>query len=166
MENWRPIPNYPLYLVSDAGNVKSIYSTGVCLKPGDSFGYERIQLRQTTGGKQKHFFVHRLVLLAFVGACPTKRECNHKNGLKKDNRLENLEYVTRHYNQWHCTNVIKTRESQKGSKHGRSKINEKTALAIRAAREAGGAMQDIADKFNVCIATVSMIVNRKIWRHI
>ena len=46
--------------------------------------------------------VHRLVAMAFNGPIPAKLEVNHKNGVKHDNRPENLEYVTHRENMLHA----------------------------------------------------------------
>lgn len=51
----------------------------------------------------------------------------------------------------------------KGSKHGRSKINEETVMAIRSTE---GTLKMVANKFNVSIMLVSLIRRRKIWRHV
>ena len=61
-------------------------------------GYRYIRLK--CKGRQRNIFVHRLVMLAFCG--PDDREVNHKNGRKDDNRLENLEYMTRSENIQHA----------------------------------------------------------------
>lgn len=61
-------------------------------------GYRYIQVM--CQGKPKNILVHRLVMLAFCG--PDNREVNHKNGRKDDNRLENLEYMTRSENVQHA----------------------------------------------------------------
>jgi hypothetical protein len=47
-------------------------------------------------------FVHRIVAAAFIGPCPDGLEINHKNGIKLDNRAENLEYTTRSANMKHA----------------------------------------------------------------
>lgn len=56
----------------------------------------------------KTYKVHRLVLIVFIWEDPLKKECNHMNWIKDDNRLENLEWVTpkensvhRYYVLWH-----------------------------------------------------------------
>jgi len=65
-------------------------------------GYIRISL-----GKRKSFFIHRLIALCFIGE--SSLEVNHKNGNKLDNRLSNLEYVSRLDNMRHAkdTGLIK-----------------------------------------------------------
>lgn len=62
----------------------------------NSKGYLRVGI----GGKR--YFVHSLVLEAFVGPCPEGFECNHKDRNRSDNRLENLEWVTHQDN---CRNT-------------------------------------------------------------
>src|ERR1700722_7072894 len=102
MENWKDIVSYEgFYQISDAGNVRALtgYRAGM-LKGEDSFGYRRVTLWQD--GKPEKFMVHVLVIVHFVGVAPDGKEVNHKNGNRADNRLENLEYVTKSQNQIHA----------------------------------------------------------------
>jgi hypothetical protein len=59
----------------------------------DTRGYLRAGL--TKANRKKHFRIHQLVLMAFVGPCPPNQEVRHLNGAKTDNRLENLQYGTK-----------------------------------------------------------------------
>ena len=63
------------------------------LKPGlDKYGYYRITL--SNNGKRKSYYVHRLVARAYLKDYDEKLQVNHKNGIKTDNRVENLEMMT------------------------------------------------------------------------
>lgn len=98
-EIFKPIPGYENYKVSNHGNIYSEIS-GRKLKPGrDSYGYMQVCLCKK-GQKPLTSKVHRLVLSAFQG--PSDLDVNHKNGVKDDNNLENLEYCTRAENIRHA----------------------------------------------------------------
>jgi hypothetical protein len=103
-EEWVSINKYPGYEVSNTGMVRSsrsgklrILRAAVSVNPG----YEAVALY--FGEKQhKSERVHRLVLEAFAGPCPVGFVANHKNGIKKDNHIENLEWVTQKRNHHHA----------------------------------------------------------------
>lgn len=89
------------YEVSTLGRVRN-KRTGRVLKPTLSRGYEKVTL--CWNGERKNAQVHRLVLMAFrhLG---DGLECNHINGVKNDNRLENLEWVTCSQNHHHAVRL-------------------------------------------------------------
>lgn len=102
-EIFRPIPEYVgLYEVSNFGNVKSLKSRHnkiIVLKKGvDLSGYEIVTLCRN--GVHKTKTVHRLVLSAFLGI--SDKNVNHIDGNKKNNCVENLEYVTKSQNTLHA----------------------------------------------------------------
>lgn len=99
MEIFKEIEGFSNYEVSNFGNVRN-KKTGRVLKPKkNNCGYLEVSLRKD--GKKKMFYVHRLVAIDFIENPRNKKEVNHINGIKTDNRVENLEWVTHQENQLH-----------------------------------------------------------------
>lgn len=93
-ENWRKIADYQNYSVSDLGHVRND-KTGKLLKTvKHPNGYLVVNLYPT----RKTFKVHRLVAEAFIANPNNYPIINHKNEVKDDNRVENLEWCTYEYN--------------------------------------------------------------------
>lgn len=113
-EVWKPVKGYEgIYEVSNIGRVKScerivtrsngrkINFPEKIMKPSINHkGYEVIDLRKN--GKRECGFVHRLVGKAFIKNPDNKKQINHKNGVKRDNNVDNLEWVTNKENVIHA----------------------------------------------------------------
>jgi hypothetical protein len=94
MEKYISITLSPTYFISNLGNVKN--SRGTILKQTTcKKGYKKISI----GNPRKSYKVHRLVALMFIENELNKSQVNHINGIKNDNRVENLEWMT---NQENC----------------------------------------------------------------
>lgn len=112
-EKWKSIRGFEEYYeVSDKGNVRSLsrkvihkngrihYYYSQKIKPFISCGYRRVGL--TIKRYKKHFFIHELVSIAFIGNRPNGLQINHKDAIKTNNIVENLEYLTRKQNAQHA----------------------------------------------------------------
>lgn len=124
MEIWRDIADFEgLYQVSNLGRVKSKnyrHTTGQerVLKPvKDRYGYLRVDLCKD--GKVKNMKVHRLVAQAFIPNPNNWPQVNHRDEIKSNNSVENLEWVTASYNTNYGTRierVIATHNTRKTCK--------------------------------------------------
>jgi hypothetical protein len=171
---FRDVPNFPGYRVGNDGSVWSQWDScrwgrvrkerwrRMKLSPNPR-GYPRVNLALSERKTYKTFRVHRLVLEAFVGPCPDGLECRHKNGVKTDNRLENLIWGTpeenRGDNHTHGT-------YQNGENHSQAKLEAAQVLEIRRRRAAGESLKQLAEEFGVNVPNISSIVNRRSWKHL
>lgn len=118
------------------------------------------------GGKQCRFYVHRLILEAFVGPCPDGLECLHHDGNPANNWIGNLSWGT------HVKNVDDSRRHETcqmghlGEKNGQAKLMEADIPVIRRLASEGVVYHDIAARFGTTTPNVCYIVNRKSWAHI
>lgn len=96
-EIWKPVPDVSGYEVSNLGRVKNANKT-TCLSFGFWGDYYTVQLGRQGGAH----LVHRLVAQAFIANPDDKPQVNHINGNKRDNRAENLEWVTASENAQHA----------------------------------------------------------------
>lgn len=159
-----PIKGFENYLINDIGEIFSLPKRTRKgkrqMKPLKyKNGYIFIDL--VKDAKVYRRLVHRLMAESFIPNPENKREVNHINGIKNDNRLNNLEWNTRSENQKHS---IKTGlRSAKGIKNSQSKLTEDD---VRQIRKLNLKYSDISKIFNIGISNVSAIKNNKTWTHI
>jgi len=165
MENWKFIKNYEnRYMISDLGNIKSLKklhrNSDKILKPIlQGGGYLAIDLGN--GIKIKRFLIHRLVAENFLNNEYNKKQVNHINGIKTDNKLSNLEWVTASENQKHA---IKTGlKSSKGEKNSQCKIKTADILNILNDKRK---YKLISEQYKISISTISDIKRGYSWNHI
>lgn len=125
MSKAQQIIGFPNYYVTDKGEVFSLRFRNTNqikkLKPMiNRDGYMFVDLRVT--GKRISKKIHRLVAEAFIPNPENKPQVNHKNGIKTDNRVENLEWVTNEENMRHSFAVLGRKSSHFGKRYVKFKI--------------------------------------------
>ena len=178
IENWKQIPGYEgFYEVSDVGNVRAmcrifprrhnktsalvIYTyMATTIKPWVNKGTDYLMVTLSKMGTKKHYTVHSLVLLSFVGQRQDGFVACHYNGDKRDNRLANLRWDT------YSGNVSDTK------RHGRqprgnavwwTKLTEDSVRSIRSRLRHGEKCSAIARDYNVTQEAIGHIKNNKNW---
>jgi len=98
-EVWRSVKNYPSYSVSSNGKVKNNKFNKI-LKPDIKRGYYYVNLSKV--GRDRKFYVHKLVAEAFTENINNKKCVDHKNNNRLDNNISNLRFVTTQENQFNA----------------------------------------------------------------
>jgi ribosome-binding protein aMBF1 (putative translation factor) len=114
--------------------------------------------------ERKTFLVHRLIAYSFYGG-DFSLTVNHKNGVKTDNRVENLEIVTISENRTHA---VKTGlwTPARGSQNGKASIDEDVVKMIRELRSDGLTYDQIAEKVQSSHKVVGDICRGRTWSHV
>jgi len=105
--------------------------------------------------------LHRLVAIHFIPNQLNKPYVNHKNGIKDDNRSENLEWVTNDENMRHAveTGLI----NNKGENAHLSKLKNEQVIFIRASNLNN---KELGEMFSVHAHTVKRIRDGKLWKNL
>lgn len=160
-EIWKKIEGTKRYYeVSNLGRVRSKFKV---LSPSyHRQGY--LHLNLVYPDKTKKALVHKLVLENFSQKTNVNDQVNHKNGIKDDNRLINLEWVTGKQNTKHAFDVLG--KNHLGTKNPRAKINENAVREIRSYQFCKDAQVVCSKKYNISFAYVKNIYYRKNWKHV
>lgn len=169
MEQWRPIPGFSNYSVSDHGRVRretdgpGKIRAGHILANKFSGRYWSVRIGRDGGGLCTKT-IQQLVLLAFVGPPPTPaHEGAHGDGNTSNNRLNNLRWATKREN---CEDRDRHGRTARGERHTKATIDEAAVRSIRAMRATGMFMKDIAKRHGCTYHIVSDIVHSRSWKHV
>lgn len=167
-EIWKDIPNYEGYQISNKGSIRSFKrSVHTNLAPkvlkliiNDRYIYVGAQVNK----KRRNIPAHRAVAMAFIPNPLNKPQVNHINGIKHDNRVENLEWCTNAENIAHAVN---TGLSRKGEQINFSKLTNEQVLKIREMASQGIKLKEIVKEIGVVgYSSIWDILARRTWKHI
>lgn len=161
MEEWKLHKSG--YKVSNYGNVKSqrLFRDGYRnMKFGKNHkGYYHVNIYG------KSTFVHKLVVETFIGEIPKRMQINHKDGIKTNNKLENLEIVTPSQNRQHAFNTGLQRGSC-GEKHSCAKLKEKHILNIYFLIDQGLTNRQISEQTKLTMGYINQIRKGEKWNYL
>lgn len=153
-EQWLPIPGYEhLGEVSNLGRIRSLKGAIRKTVFGKN-GYERIGLKAKGAKNTNYVTVHRIVALAF---CPGFRDgltVNHINGVKTDNRAENLEWCSLKNNIRHAY-----RSGLRKGCHRKAKIPHEHRPQLLQELASGVTYRELAGRYNVNMSSMWVFVN-------
>lgn len=173
-ENWMPIPEYEdLYHVSDLERVKTLFridkfgrrrSEAIMTPSINGQGYYILELYRE--GKHQTKLLHRLIGQAFIPNPENKKCINHKNSIRHDNSLSNLEWATYSDNNQHAFDFGKQVKTV-GAAHPFVKLTEEKVLEIRAKYVKGiYGIERLSKEYGVAFGTIQCIIYKKTWKHI
>lgn len=175
-EIWKDILGFEgLYQISNLGRVKTLKRevirrngrkttiNEIIRKPKNhKHNYYMINLIYFK--KHKVFMIHRLVAIAFIPNTENKPFVNHKNGIKTDNRVDNLEWCTNGENIKHAHKIGLIIPSR-GEQHRRSRFTNEQILEIRELINKI-TEKEIAEIYKCNPNIINKIIHRKTWKHI
>lgn len=167
-EIWKDVVGYEgLYQVSNLGKVKSLghgnSNNSKCRVMAMNLNYKKyLQLNLYKNGKLKSVRVHRLVATAFIENIFNLQYINHINGIKTDNRVENLEWCTSSYNRRHA-DLLGLRKNVKGENANNVKLTQKQVDQIRL-EYLNCSCNYLANKYKVTKVQIRNIVNYRNWK--
>lgn len=168
----KPIPGASRYIANSDGTVFSTAKSkkGKLLKPSrcssrsSSNYYTRVEICKDDGTYEK-VMLHRLIATVFVPNPDNKPCVNHINGIKSDNRVENLEWCTYSENTQHAkeNNLL---NPPKGTRNAFSVLSETEAKDVVYLIKQGKTNKEIAESMEIKTRQVSSIRNKKNWKYV
>lgn len=159
--NWKPVLGFEeRYLVSDQGEVWSLWYSAVSPAQLLNSGYMRITLR----GDDKTYtrLVHRLVGEVFCSDYAPELTINHKDGIKLNNCADNLEWVSYKENMRHSVDTG-LRKDQNGTGNHAAKLTDADVREIRALLSQGRSQASLARQFKIATSSIFKIKHGQAW---
>lgn len=152
MENYKI---YGKYIVYNDGTIFSLQSK-MFMNPINTNGYLSVKI----GGKLLN--IHRLVGELFIPNPNNKKEINHIDGNKENNKVENLEWVSPSENIQH--KIHQLGKEHRGSKNGMAKLTLEDVDKIKVLYQAGYSQKKLGEMFGLTQGKISNVVNGKSYK--
>lgn len=175
-EEWKAIPGYEgLYEASTLGRVRSLdrlihcrngsvkQYRGTVLTPSTT-NTDYLSVQLSRDGKPIRYLVHRLVALTFIPNPDGLEEVNHKDGVKRNNELSNLEWMSRVRNIRHAMGMGLIQGL--GEDNPAAKLTESDARLIKEYSRLALHPKELARAFSVKPSTITDIQLGRSWQHI
>lgn len=162
MQEWFVIKGFEgLYEINKAGRIKSFQrKVPIILKEYVNLvGYVQVTL-----GRKNKLLVHKIMATTFLENPNNKQTVNHINGIKTDNRIENLEWSTYSENNKHAyATKLKIPYLRNGEMNPRNKFKKEDILEIRRMIKDGVPYNNIMSIFKISRGSVSGIKYGRTW---
>lgn len=156
---WQQLKDYPKYAVHPDGHIKNLESGCVLAYVKMKKGYKRVTLMQSDGTKTNQF-IHKLIMLAFVGECPIGYNIDHEDRDPSNNKLTNLKYIIS------GDNSAQSGDSLQGENAQAAILTTAQVKEIRRLHNYDISKMELSKKYRVARRTISDIINRNTWSHI
>jgi hypothetical protein len=174
VEQWKAVAEFKgMYEVSNLGRVRSldhkVRSRWGCLRTvrGQVLNlqlYGRyLSVGLSKNSRLRYIRVHRLVATAFLENPENKPEVHHKKNPKTNNRVSNLEWLTKAE---HDVVTMALSQHPKGSKNSCAKLTETQVIEMHQLRAQGWLLRELAALFGTCAANVSNVLAGRRWKHV
>lgn len=170
-EVWMVVEDYPDYMVSNLGRVKSMKRGRELILKGRlrkklsirHLPYVRVVLYRDNMANGK--LIHRLVANAFIPNPDKLPQVNHLDGDVSNNYVSNLEWATPSSNVIYSLNTF-GRKERLGESNNKSKFTKEQVQEVRRLYPEIKSQRKLAKMYNVCQTAIKQIVNNQTWKHI
>lgn len=159
-DEFKDIPGFPGYRVSRDGRI--VGKAGRDLRPMVAHG-GHLYVYAYVGSHRPKLYVHKAVLLAWIGPCPKGCECLHGDGDPSNNRVENIRWGTRLEN---ASDKRRHGRAPFGERAGTAKLTEAQVLEIRRRVSRGASLRRLGAHYGVSHTAIRRAANGMKWAHL
>ena len=171
-EEWRNIPDFDGYQASSLGKIRGIDRlkqgrSGLRLTRGQEMkqmlnkkGYPEVRLRKNGTHTR---LVHKLVSSVFLVKPEGYTQINHINGIKTDNSVVNLEWVTNSENQLHAYK-LGLQPSRAGEGNSRATLTDEKVTILKELYNSGKTTKEVSELIGVSLSIIRQIIYGQSWR--